>query len=111
MFLAVSVFGRPKSMFDYYRTIKKVKHIQKLINFICIADITSFNHGKFHITIFYINKVMREEVEPFEWPSYIAFSVCNDVDILYFVNVSSSVCKREWYNRCMKKKKKNSKFI
>ena len=45
---------------------KKVKHILKQIYCICIAEFTSFNHGKFDTAVFYINKVMREEVELFE---------------------------------------------
>ena len=31
-----------------------------------VAEILSFNRGNFHMTDFYINKVMREEVELFE---------------------------------------------
>ena len=38
---------------------------------LCIAEITSFSHGKFQTTVFYINTVMKEEVVIFEWPSYI----------------------------------------
>ena len=53
-------------MFEYYHTSKKVKHLLKLIYSICAAEITSINHSKFHITVFHINKVMREEVELFE---------------------------------------------
>ena len=44
---------------------KKVKTHTKM-SLLCIAEITSFNHGKFHTTVFYvIDKVMREEVELF----------------------------------------------
>ena len=56
---------------------KKVKGILK-----------GFNHGKSHTTVFYINKVMREEVELFEWPSYVSFvetwKILGKFILLYF---------------------------
>ena len=36
----------------------------------CIAETSSYNHNKFHAAALCINKVMQEEVELFEWPSY-----------------------------------------
>ena len=49
----------------------KVKVISHLIYDEFIAETQSYNHEKMHMTGFYIlNKVLKEEVEPFEWPSY-----------------------------------------
>ena len=43
--------------------------VSNLIYHECIAETWSYNHNKFHMTGFYINKILKEEVELFEWPS------------------------------------------
>ena len=36
----------------------------------CIAEAYSYKGDEFHMNGSYINKVLKEEVELFEWPSY-----------------------------------------
>ena len=37
----------------------------------CIAEAYSYKGDEFHMNGSYINKVLKEEVELFEWPSYV----------------------------------------